>query len=200
MTGEPRPRDGDRPHQNPVPAPSDLAALMAQIADIRAKVTELNALADRAGLHAAGDIRRRVTRLRADLGKLQDEVTAQGASLAKLLATSAQTQAPTWIGLSPDQHRAQLAELAQWVDSVLQPSYPASAPAPCWSHHWQAIWELSTLAAEWHRIYTQPTTDLAGALDWHDRWLPGVARRLAAIQADCTPTRCMAQQTQPAPG
>ena len=39
-------------------------------------------------------------------------------------------------------------------------------------------WELSTLAAEWHRIYGETRPDLARALEFYDRWLPGTMRRI----------------------
>jgi hypothetical protein len=200
VTGDQQAGDGGRPQEEPVPPHETLAALAAQIADIREKVTYLDAVIDRAGLLAAGDIRRRVSRLTADLGKLASQVEAQAATLANALAAGPRAQAPTWVGLSPEDHETQLAELTQWVDGMLRPSYPDSAPAACWPHHWQAIWELSTLAAEWRRIYQRPAPDLAGALDFHDRWLPGVARRLAAIQADCIRGRCMATETRQHPG
>jgi len=200
VTGDQEAGDGDRPQEGPVPPHETLAALAAQIADIREKVIYLDAVIDRAGLLAAGDIRRRVSRLTADLGKLASQVEAQAATLANALAAGPRAQAPTWVGLSSEDHGTQLAELTQWVDGMLRPSYPDSAPAACWPHHWQAIWELSTLAAEWRRIYQRPAPDLAGALDFHDRWLPGVARRLAAIQADCITGRCMATETRQHPG
>jgi len=200
VTGDQQAGDGGRPQEKLVPPHETLAALATQIADIREKVTYLDAVIDRAGLLAAGDIRRRVSRLTADLGKLASQVEAQAATLANALAAGPRAQAPTWVGLSPEDHGTQLAELTQWVDGMLRPSYPDSAPAACWPHHWQAIWELSTLAAEWRRIYHQPAPDLAGALDFYDRWLPGVARRLAAIQADCTTGRCMATETRRHPG
>jgi hypothetical protein len=200
VTGDQHAGDGDRPQEEPVPPHETLAALAAQIADIRAKVTYLDAVIDRAGLLAAGDIRRRVSRLTTDLGRLASQVEAQAASLAKALTAGPRAQAPTWAGLSPEDRDKQFAELTGWVDGMLRPSYPDSAPAACWPNHWQAIWELSTLAAEWRRIYQQPAPHLAGALDFHDRWLPGVARRLAAIQADCTTGRCMATETRQHPG
>jgi hypothetical protein len=200
VTGDQRSSDGDRPHQGAVPPHETLAALAVQVADIRVKVTHLDAVVDQAGLLAAGDIRRRVSRLTADLGKLVSQVEAQGATLAEALSAGPRVQAPTWVGLSVEDHDTQLAELTKWVDRMLRPSYPDSAPAACWPNHWQAVWELSTLAAEWRRIYQRPSPDLAGALDFHDRWLPGVARRLAVIQADCTTGRCMATETRSAPG
>ena len=200
MTGDQYAGDRDRLQEGPVPPHETLAALAAQIADIRENVTYLDAVIDRAGLLAAGDIRRRVSRLTADLGKLASQVEAQAATLANALAAGPRAPAPTWVGLSPEDHDTQLAELTEWVDGMLRPSYPDNAPAACWSSHWQAVWELSTLAAEWRRIYQRPVPDLAGALDFHDRWLPGVARRLASIQADCTTGRCMATEPQQHPG
>jgi hypothetical protein len=194
VTGDQQAGDRGRPHEEPVPPHETLAALAAQIADIREKVTCLDAVIDRAALLAAGDIRRRVSRLTADLGKLASQVEAQAATLANALAAGPRAPAPTWVGLSPEDHDTQFAELAEWVDGMLRPSYPDSAPAACWPNHWQAVWELSTLAAEWRRIYQRPAPDLAGALDFYDRWLPGVARRLAAIQADCIRGRCMATE------
>jgi hypothetical protein len=200
VTGDPCAGDGDRLQEGPVPPHETLAALAAQIADIRQKVTYLDAVIDRAGLLAAGDIRRRVSRLTADLGTLASQVEAQAATLAKALTAGPRAQAPTWAGLRPEDRDKQLTELTQWVDGMLRPSYPHSAPAACWPNHRQAVWELSTLAAEWRRIYQRPAPDLAGALDFHDRWLPGVARRLATIQTDCTTSRCMATQTRQHPG
>jgi hypothetical protein len=199
VTGDQHSSEGDRPYQEPVPPHETLAALAAQIADIREKVTYLDAVIDRAGLLAAGDIRKRVSRLTADLGKLASLVEAQAATLAKATTAGSRAQAPTWVGLSLEDRDTQFAELTEWVDGMLRPSYPDSAPAACWPNHWQAVWELSTLAAEWRRIYQRPTPDLAGALDFHDRWLPGVARRLAAIQANCTTGRCMVTVTRQHP-
>jgi hypothetical protein len=199
VTGDQHTDDGDRPQEGPVPPHETLAALAAQIADIRAKVTYLDAVTDRAGLLALGDIRIRVSRLTTDLSKLASQVEAQGATLAKALTAGPRAQAPTWAGLTLEDHAAQLAELTAWVEGMLRPCYPDSAPAACWPNHWQAVWELSTLAAEWRRIYQRPVPDLAGALDFHDRWLPGVARRLAAIQAGCIPGRCIATETRQHP-
>jgi hypothetical protein len=46
-------------------------------------------------------------------------------------------------------------------------------------HHVPAIWELTTLAAEWHRTYGGTRPDLARALEFYDRWLPTTMRRIA---------------------
>jgi hypothetical protein len=75
-----------------------------------------------------------------------------------------------------------LADLRKWVETFLQRHYPgylARLPR-CWERHPEAVWELSTLRAEWERVYgDEDNRDLRGALDWHDRYLPGVINRLA---------------------
>jgi len=84
--------------------------------------------------------------------------------------------------------QAMLADLRGWVDGFFArhyPGYAARLPA-CYWRHMEAVWELSTLRAEWDRIYGDPDNrDLAGALNWHDKLLPGVLGRLdASIKCD----------------
>ena len=95
--------------------------------------------------------------------------------------------APCWIGLSPQDHAAQLAELRQWADTILRREYGGYQLADCWANHPHAIWELSTLAAEWHRTYGRNRPSLDRALEFHDRWLPGTMRRIADITRRCNP-------------
>ena len=57
----------------------------------------------------------------------------------------------------------------------------------CWPRHIHAIWELSTLAAEWHRTYSRTRPDLARALEFYDRWLPNTMRRITDITRQCVP-------------
>jgi hypothetical protein len=84
--------------------------------------------------------------------------------------------------------RAMLAELREWIETFLRRHYPGyAARLPrCWANHPEAVWELSTLRAEWERIYAdEDNRDLASALVWHDKWLPGVLARLTdAIKCD----------------
>jgi hypothetical protein len=61
----------------------------------------------------------------------------------------------------------------------------------CWPRHIHAVWELSTtLAAEWHRTYNGTRPDLARALEFYDRWLPGAMHRITDITRTCRP-RCV---------
>jgi hypothetical protein len=82
---------------------------------------------------------------------------------------------------------AQLAQLRQWADTVLRQHYPSYELRDCWPSHIHAIWELSTLAAAWHHAYGGTRPDLARALEFYDRWLPGTMRRIAAITRTCVP-------------
>jgi len=44
-----------------------------------------------------------------------------------------------------------------------------------------------SLAAEWHRTYGGTRPDLAQALEFYDRWLPGTMRRITGITRKCIP-------------
>ena len=196
--------EGDRPAR-PVPSPpyetvaalaaevAKLRTLEAQVADVRADARFAKAAIDRAGLGLAADMRAKIGRLTADL----DALAAQVEQLARDLADAVNTgqlrvQAPTWVGLSDDDRATQLAQLRAWVDGILVPSYapPEGTLRPCWARHMSAVWELSTLAAEWKRVYQARSRDLQGALDFHDRWLPGALRRVREALRSCTDEQC----------
>jgi hypothetical protein len=68
---------------------------------------------------------------------------------------------------------------------VLRQQYSGYELRDCWPRHTHAIWELSTLAAEWHHIYRRARPDLARALEFHDRWLPGTIRRITSFTREC---------------
>ena len=70
---------------------------------------------------------------------------------------------------------------------MLRQHYGGYQMAECWPRHIHAVWELSTLAAEWHRTYTGTRPDLARALEFYDRWLPGTIRRITDITRACMP-------------
>ena len=150
------------------------AALAAQVADLRGIVTKWDARLQHAGLDGSIDL------------------AAKLAELAELLVDEASAAvAPYWLDYSDEEYRDKLAELAEWVSNVLLPNYDVPVLRPCWQGHMQAVWELSTLRAEWERIYVRKNPLLAAALVWDDRWLPGVIRRLGPIMKDCTANRCV---------
>ena len=137
-----------------------LAALAVQLADLRSQVRALGDRLDQAGLCPGLDLAARFEELAG---------TVAGALKA---AAPGGPAAPSWIGLDRDTYQARLAELRQWADTVLRQHYGGYELLDCWPRHIHAIWELSTLAAEWHRTYSGCHPELTRALEFYDRWLP----------------------------
>ncbi len=152
-----------------------MAALAAQVADLRGQVGAIEARLDQAGLGGDLNLADRFEDLAQTVAGALDAAAPRGAA------------APVWIGLDHDAYAAQLADLRRWADVVLRQQYGGYEFPDCWLRHTHAIWELSTLAAEWHHTYRAPRPDLARALEFHDRWLPGVMRRITAITHTCRP-------------
>ena len=152
-----------------------LAALAAQLADLRGQVRAINARLDQAGLRADVNLAARFEDLAQTVADALDAAAPRGPA------------APYWIGLDRDTYATQLADLRRWADTVLRQHYGGYELRDCWPRHTHAIWELSTLAAEWHRTYRAPRPDLARALEFYDRWLPGTMRRITDITRACTP-------------
>ncbi|MGH3186578.1 MAG: hypothetical protein ACRDPY_21235 [Streptosporangiaceae bacterium] len=92
-----------------------------------------------------------------------------------------------WHELDPADYKAHLADLAAWLDTFLA-AYPSAAKSvsPCWQAHKDAVTELGLIWCEFTRIYTAERPSLDEALIFHDRWLPGVLRRVQQITASCT--------------
>ena len=151
-----------------------LAALAAQLADLRGQIRAINERLDQAGLDADLNLAARFEDLAQTVAGALD-AAAQGPA------------APYWIGLDHDTCATQLADLRQWADTVLRQHYGGYELPDCWPRHIHAIWELSTLATEWHRTYTGSRPDLARALEFYDRWLPGTMRRITGITRECMP-------------
>jgi hypothetical protein len=167
----------------PSQAPEATAALAVQVAAVRGQVRAIFARLDRAGL--TGDL------------NLADQFAELARTVTEALDSPPHgPAAPTWTGLEPAGYAGQLAELTQWADTVLRREYGGYTLPACWANHRHAIWELSTLAAEWHRTYSSKRPDLDQALEFYDRWLPGTMRRVAEITRRCNP-ECAARQAAP---
>jgi len=152
-----------------------LAALATQIAALRGQVALINKRLDRAGLRGDLDLAARFEELAQTVADALDATAPSGPA------------APFWISLDRQAYAAQLAELRQWADTVLRQQYRGYELRDCWPSHIHAIWELSTLAAEWHHAYGGERADLARALEFYDRWLPNTMRRIAGITRTCMP-------------
>jgi len=165
------------PHGDPSPGAlgESLAALAAQVAALRRQVATISARLDQAGLRADLDLAARFEELAQTVADALDAASPRGPA------------APYWIGLDRDTYHTRLADLRQWADTVLGQHYGGYELRECWPRHIHAIWELSTLAAEWHRTYGGARPDLARALEFYDRWLPGTMRRVTGITGKCVP-------------
>ena len=166
---------------DPAAAPSplalgeSLAALAVQVAALRGQVHAINIRLDQAGLRPDLDLAARFEDLAQTVTDALDAASPRGPA------------APSWIGLDRDTYTTQLADLRHWADTVLRQHYGGYELPGCWPRHIHAIWELSTLAAEWHRTYSGKHPDLARALEFYDRWLPGTMRRITGITRQCVP-------------
>jgi hypothetical protein len=152
-----------------------LAALAVQVAALRGQVSLINKRLDRAGLRGDLDLAAKFEDLARTVADALDAAAPCGPA------------APYWIGLDRDTYAARLAELRRWTETVLHTQYGSYELRDCWPNHPQAVWELSTLAAEWHRTYSGTRPDLARALEFYDRWLPNTMRRLADMTRTCIP-------------
>jgi hypothetical protein len=152
-----------------------LAALAVQVAALRGQVAMINARLDQAGLDPGLNLAVRFEELAQTVADALDAAAPRGPA------------APYWIGLDPDTYATRLADLRRWAETVLGQHYGGYELPGCWHRHIHAIWELSTLAAEWHRIYSGSRPDLARALEFYDRWLPGTMRRITGITRACMP-------------
>ena len=162
--------------------PDPVAELAAQVEDLRRIVehcqrivTSWDARLETEGIGATMMLRLEVKHLTEQLTEALDK------------RQLAPPPAPWWC-VDAAEGQKMLAGLRRWVEEFARkhyPAYMARLPA-CWANHPEAVWELSTLKAEWERVYgDEDNRDLAGALWWHERWLPGVIIRLEkAITCD----------------
>ena len=152
-----------------------LAALAVQVAALRGQIAMNNQRLDQAGLRGDLDLAARFEALAQTVADALDAAAPRGPA------------APFWIGLDPQAHGVQLAELRQWADTVLRRHYSGYELRDCWPGHIHAVWELSTLAAAWHHVYGGQRPDLGRALEFYDRWLPGTMRRIDGMTRGCVP-------------
>ena len=161
--------------------PDPVAALAAQVEELRGQLARSQG--------DIGHLRERLEAGSSQTAMLRLDVKQSRDQLAEAIEKRRLKPPPApWWAVSADEGRAMLAALREWVETFLRPHYPdymIRLPR-CWANHGAAIWELSTLRAEHERIYAdEDNRDLQGALNWHDRYLPGVIGRLeAAIRCD----------------
>jgi hypothetical protein len=184
MTSPPQERDG----------PAAVAALAVRVDGLRRRIetlaTKVDVLTSTQQEHAAvldgiAELRQQVEQI---LTILHDEDQAS----------------PTgwfWLTMTDQKRDERLSELADWVETVLRTQYPgylAGQIRPCWPNHPEATWELAWLYQLWTLAYLTRRPAPKDAADWHDRWSPGVLRRLSQVMGQCKET-CQRQPGHQAP-
>jgi hypothetical protein len=122
----------------------------------------------------------------ADLARLTADLTAQVRDLAVAPIPAAM---PSWIVAPEDRATtgALLAEVHAWVAMVfLRYSDAAVALPECWLWHPDIVEELLWLMHAWLAAYQGEKASVALVGDWHDRYRPGVVRRLKGLGGTCS--------------
>lgn len=97
-----------------------------------------------------------------------------------------------WDGIAQEQYDTQLAEVTAWATDVLAPGNPALRLTDCWTGHRDAVTEIGNAMGEWTHIYAVTRPPLRLALDYYDRWLPGILRRVNTALDRCrTAPQCI---------
>ena len=171
MTDPPRGRDG---------SPS-VAALAVQVSGLRRDVEALAARVDV------------LTRTQEEHAVVLEGITELRGQVEQILALVSEDDnaSPSgwfWLTMDEQAREEKFGELFDWVETVLRTQYPdylADQIRPCWPNHPEARWELAWLYQLWSAAYLVKRPAPKDAADWHDRWSPGVVRRLAAVMSRC---------------
>ncbi|WP_329345489.1 hypothetical protein OG252_52230 (plasmid) [Streptomyces sp. NBC_01352] len=153
--------------------------------------------------------------IRTGLDALGKTVKQLAKDLEALASTAEEKLAVWNFSFDNGMNKAEAAEawdvLIRWVRSELQGTYgwvgwpaniyaeqnptgygsvsggPVTPPRipPCWYRHREAVVELGWLCQEWMKIYRTSYGTPSRAGDWHDRYAPGVKRRLITALTKC---------------
>ena len=118
-----------------------LAALAAQVAALRGQVRAINERLDQAGLRADLNLAARFEDLAQTVADALEAAAPRGPA------------APYWIGLDRDTYPRGWPTCGGGPTPCCASTTAATSSRDCWPRHIHAVWELSTLAAEWHRTY-----------------------------------------------
>ncbi|SDH19317.1 hypothetical protein [Pseudonocardia oroxyli] len=154
----------------PPEQPADVAGLAREVDGLRRELVPLRLLPGR------------VDELSRILADLAETVTA--------LRSRAATPAPSWL-LAPTDATSTgilLDELAGWLRTIYL-RYPDAVESfpDCWCWHPHVVEELLWLMHAWAAAYQGSSASVALAGEWHDRWRPGVVRRIKATAGVCSP-------------
>ena len=135
-------------------------------------------------------LRRELEDLTAETTETIANLLARIEALEDVEVMSGVAAAPTswcWRTIGPHAEEALWHELRDWVGWIRH-RYPLARRIPdCWHEHPEIVEELTALWLAWQAAYTVPDGPLTAAIEWHDRWLPGLLHRLehGAFALDC---------------
>jgi hypothetical protein len=119
-----------------------------------------------------------------DLARVVQQIAEQTA-----LAGASTAGAPSWLDLPTDigTVRSVLEDLTGWMREVfLRYSDAAHGLPECWLWHPDVVEELLWLMYAWLAAYRDENATVAKAADWHDRYRPGVVKRIKALAGTCS--------------
>jgi hypothetical protein len=131
----------------------------------------------------------RLEGLSTDVSQLSRLVRELANQVDALTRRSVPVAATSWIALPDDLDAAVgiLGELVDWLGAVFLRYPDAEAALPeCWLWHPGVIEELLWLMYAWRAAYTADGGTVALAGDWHDRYRPGVTRRIKRTADACS--------------
>ena len=132
------------------------------------------------------------------LTALANTVTELAGEVGQLVSRAGNSAgAPSWLdlpdgsdGAEPldvDSVRALLGELAVWVERIYLRYADAAKSFPeCWLYHPDVVEELTWLRHAWWRAYQAEGAGPGLSWDWHDRYRPGVVRRVNLLAGRCS--------------
>jgi len=157
-----------------------VAALAVQVYELRRDLKSLKAKLDAVvrTQHEQAAVPNDLAELRQQVEKILDLVTEDDESSHPWF----------WLTMPEREREEKLRELTDWVETVLRVQYPdylADQIRLCCPSHPEARWELAWLYQLWSATYLGTRSGVKDAADRHDRWSPGVFRRLSHVMAQC---------------
>lgn len=118
-------------------------------------------------------------------------------------ATDDDSGVTSWLDLPrrhDDAHRV-LEELVDWLGRVYLRYADAAGLPECWMWHPDVVEELIWLMQTWQAAYhTGRGASVTLAADWHDRYRPGVVRRITQTAGNCSIQRHRSRDGRARPG
>jgi hypothetical protein len=131
------------------------------------------------------------------------ELVAQLADAVNATTTASGGGIASWLDLPTevDTTQAVLGELLAWMQVVYLRYPDAAAGLPdCWLWHPDVVEELLWLMQAWLAAYRDDKAAVSLAGDWHDRYRPGVVRRIISTAGRCSLENHQPRDGQPLPG